>query len=60
MQKLSEKTTAYRDEIKNKFDNINKIKVDYENKKKKLIRERDELTRQKGIVMEDVKTFPFY
>ena len=42
------------EEISNKFEKVNQTKIEFENKKKKLTRERDELRSYKASIGEEV------
>ena len=55
MKNLTEKIEKMEDEIREKFDKVNIIKGEFEAKRRKLIRERDELKSYKASITEEVK-----
>lgn len=55
MKNLHEKIEKMETDIRDKFDKVNLIKGEFETKRKKLIRERDELKNYKASIVEEVK-----
>lgn len=55
MKNLHEKIEKMETDIREKFDKVNLIKGEFETKRKKLIRERDELKNYKASIVEEIK-----